>query len=69
MGFWSRRGADPAPALCRIAAEAAAPSRASADARCAELRAQRHQRALLDIMEGVIRDGIPATDKGRSSDA
>ena len=59
----------PAPTFEDIAAEALARSKASTEARIAELRAQRHQKALLNIMEGVIQDGIRPAEHRRSGDA
>lgn len=49
-------------AMERIASEVHAPSRGATEARIAELRAARHQKALLNIMEAVIQDGIRPPD-------
>ena len=57
------------PALERLEAETLVRSKASTEARIAELRAQRHQKMLLTIMEGVIQDGIRPPEHRRSSDA
>ena len=46
------------PALERITNEAHARTRVGTEARIAELRATRHHKVLLNIMETVIRDGI-----------
>ena len=63
--FRSKTLPPPQAAMDRIASEAHAPSRGATEARIAEIRAERHHRALLNIMEAVIHDGIESrADKG-----
>ena len=66
MRFWRRPSE---PTIERITARVEARTKASTEAKIAEIRAQRHQKALLTIMEGVIQDGMRSADNRRPSDA